>query len=68
MSGGGGGCESDLTSMLVEMCRWGGPVGLSLRLVPYSFQHNFLCLKLKKGTPFAYVHFNSDKMHVLYIF
>ncbi len=32
VSGGGGGCESDLTSTPVEMCRWGGPVGLRLRV------------------------------------
>jgi hypothetical protein len=31
VSGGGGGCESDLTSTPVEMCRWGGPVGLRLK-------------------------------------
>jgi hypothetical protein len=24
VSGGGGGCESDLTSTPIEMCRWGG--------------------------------------------
>jgi hypothetical protein len=24
MSRGGGGCESDLTSTTVDMCRWGG--------------------------------------------
>ncbi len=28
MSGGGGGCESEVTSTPVEICRWGGPVGL----------------------------------------
>ncbi len=27
----GGGCESDLTSTPVEMCKWGGPVGLRLK-------------------------------------
>ncbi len=32
VSGGGGGCESDLTSTPVEMCRWGWPVGLRLNL------------------------------------
>ncbi len=30
VSGGGGGCESDLTSTPVEMYRWGVPVGLRL--------------------------------------
>ncbi len=40
VSGGGGGCESDLTSTPVEMCRWGGPVGLTQQ-APEIFFSNF---------------------------